>query len=205
MEEPAPEKPAVEEPAPEEPAPEEPAAPAAKPKQEAPALDDLFGDLPDGAAKPADEPAPADEMAPEKKAEAEPTMDDLFGDLPTESAKPEVEPAEPGAAEPKEEPAKDTSLDDLFSPPPAKPAAEPDPFSGPVPSELPMRLWVDNTGKYQVLARLQVILHGKVRLLKETGKTTTVSMRRLSEADQQYVQRVAAQFGRAPIEQLAAR
>ncbi len=148
-------------------------------------------------------------MAPEKKAVAEPAkdlMNDLFGDLPkAEPAKPAAEPAAPEAAEPKAEPAKDTSLDDLFGPKPAapaKPAAEADPFSS---AELPMRLWVDNTGKYQVRARLLVIEDGKVRLLKEAGKTTTVPMRRLSEADLQYVQRVAAQMGRGPVDQLAAR
>jgi hypothetical protein len=46
-----------------------------------------------------------------------------------------------------------------------------------------------------VQGRLLLILDGKVRLLKETGRTTTVPLERLSLADQTYVQRVVAQYG----------
>ena len=164
-------------------------------------MDDLFGDLPkEPAAKPAEQPAeaaPAKKAAPEKPA-AKPksVLDDLFGDLP------KAEPAKPAApAEPKAEAAK-PAAEPAVPQPKAKPA---DPFSGRSPQELPVRLWVDNTGKYSVRARLLVILPGKVRLLKETGKTATVPMRRLSQADQQYVERVAAQFGYSQIGQVAAR
>ncbi|NLF70824.1 MAG: cytoskeleton assembly control protein, partial [Candidatus Anammoximicrobium sp.] len=120
------------------------------------------------------------------------------------AAKPEAAPA----AAPK------SNLDDLFGPPaakpeaaPAKPAANADPFSSvPLePAELSMRTWVDNTGKFQVTAKLVAILDGQVRLLKDTGKTTTVVMDRLSDADQQYVQDVAGHFGSAVIGQVAAR
>ena len=96
----------------------------------------------------------------------------------------------------------------MFAPPEpntAPPANPEDPFSRARPTELPMRQLVDNTGMYQVQARLIVILDGKVQLLKETGKTCTVPMRRLSQADQQYVQRLAAQFGQGQIGLLAAR
>jgi hypothetical protein len=51
----------------------------------------------------------------------------------------------------------------------------------------PMRLWTDNTGKFQVRARLLVILDGKVRLLKDTGRTTTVPFNRLSKGDLAFV------------------
>jgi hypothetical protein len=154
-------------------------------------MEGLFGDLPK---EPVEEPA--------EKAKAEPakdTMEDLFGDLPkTDAAKP--------AAEPEAEPAK--KVEDLFGTPPAEPAkpkAAADPFSATSPRELPMRLWVDNTGSYQVRARLIVVMDGKVRLLKDSGRTTTVPMRRLSEADQQYVERIAGQFGHGEAVRLAVR
>jgi hypothetical protein len=54
-----------------------------------------------------------------------------------------------------------------------------------------LRKWRDNTGAYEVEARLVIIYPDKVRLRKENGRTTTVAMRRLSEFDQAYVRWVA--------------
>jgi hypothetical protein len=71
--------------------------------------------------------------------------------------------------------------------------------------ELHMRQWVDNTGIYHTRARLIAIQTGHVRLLKHTGKTTTVPMRRLSVTDRAYVDRVAADFGYSEIGRLAIR
>jgi hypothetical protein len=203
--EPAPVEPApAPEPMPVEPAPApEPAMPAEEPKEE-PAkkdpLDSLFGDLPkEPAAEPAmpGEPAPAAEPAPAEKPAAEPpkdALDDLFG---PPAAKPEATPKPQPKAE---------SLDDLFGPPaPAPKPAAADPFGMNEPAELPMRTWVDDTGSFQVTAKLVEILDGKVRLLKDTGKATTVDMLRLSEADQQYVQTLVAQRDSLVIGHLAAR
>ena len=53
-------------------------------------------------------------------------------------------------------------------------------------------MWVDNSGAYQVKARLAVIYSDKVKLLKENGKFTTVPLSRLSEADFGYVSWVAS-------------
>ncbi len=53
------------------------------------------------------------------------------------------------------------------------------------------RQWVDNSGAYQVKARLAVIYGDKIKLLKENGKFTTVSLSRLSDADFGYVSWVA--------------
>ncbi len=50
-----------------------------------------------------------------------------------------------------------------------------------------MRHWQDDTGEFQIDARLVQILDGKVRLLKTTGKFTTVPLDRLSAADLDYV------------------
>jgi len=60
---------------------------------------------------------------------------------------------------------------------------------------LPLRQWTDNSGQFRVQGRLIQLLDGKVRLLKETGRTTTVPLERLSPADLTYVQRVIAQYG----------
>ena len=53
------------------------------------------------------------------------------------------------------------------------------------------RQWVDNSGAYQVKGRLAVIYVDKIKLLKENGKFTTVSLSRLSDADFGYVSWVA--------------
>ncbi len=69
-----------------------------------------------------------------------------------------------------------------------------------------MRHWVDNTGLYTVDGRLVEILDGKVRLVKENGRTCTVELRRLSSIDADYVQQIAATYGSGLIgPQLAAR
>jgi len=204
--------------------------PAEEPKEEPAAkdpLDSLFGDLPK---EPAAEPAPAMESAPAEPPAAEPakdSLDDLFGPpaaKPEMEAAPAVEPAAPPAAEPakdslddlfgppaatpkatpKEQPKAD-ALDDLFGPPAAPKPAAADPFGMSEPAELPMRTWVDDTGKFQVTAQLVEVLDGKVRLLKDTGTTTTVAMQRLSDADQQYVQTLVALQGSSVIGRLAAR
>jgi hypothetical protein len=54
------------------------------------------------------------------------------------------------------------------------------------------RQWVDNTGAYSIKARLTVIYSDKVKLTKENGNMTTVSLSRLSDADFGYVQWVAS-------------
>jgi hypothetical protein len=51
-----------------------------------------------------------------------------------------------------------------------------------------MRLWTDNTGKFQIRARLFAVADGQVRLLKETGRFTTVPFERLSAGDRQFVE-----------------
>lgn len=50
-----------------------------------------------------------------------------------------------------------------------------------------VRLWTDNTGKYQVRARLVAVTATHVRLLKENGKFTTVPYGRLSQSDLAFV------------------
>jgi hypothetical protein len=157
--------------------------------------------------KPALEEKPAETPKPEAGKESKDALDDLFG---KPEAKPEVQPEMKPEAKPE---AKTETLDDLFGTPPAKPeakpeakpAAEADPFSAVQPQELPTRLWLDNTGNFQIRARLVGIEDGAIRLLKDSGKTSTVPLRRLSAADRQYVEGMAAQFGQGAMGQLAAR
>jgi hypothetical protein len=54
------------------------------------------------------------------------------------------------------------------------------------------REWTDNTGTYRVHARVAVIFEDRVRLLKDTGRITTVPFTRLSSRDRAYVLWVAA-------------
>jgi hypothetical protein len=68
-----------------------------------------------------------------------------------------------------------------------------------------MRNWVDNTGTFSVQGKLIAILDGKVRLLKDNGRTTTVPLRRLSQSDVDYVQAVATKLGEGILVQLASR
>jgi hypothetical protein len=52
-----------------------------------------------------------------------------------------------------------------------------------------MRVWTDVTGKHQIRGRMKLILadQQKVRILKETGKYTTVPFARLSQEDRMFV------------------
>lgn len=72
---------------------------------------------------------------------------------------------------------------------------------------LPLRQWTDASGTFNVKAKLVLILDGKVRLLKETGRTTTVALEKLSKADQAYVAEAIERYGEdlAKLHQLASR
>lgn len=93
--------------------------------------------------------------------------------------------------------------------PPAEPAApaSDDPFSTSINGQLPVRQWVDNTGDFRISGRLLLILDGKVRILKETGRTTTVPVERLSEGDREYVEQIISRYGDdlTQLDRLAAR
>ena len=113
-----------------------------------------------------------------------------------EAAKPADAPL-PEAAKP--EPAKsDATKPDAAKPDAGKPAAD-DPFADPpaagkqaAAEEPAMRAWTDDTGEYEIHGKLVKIMPTKVRILKDTGKYTTVPMDRLSQTDFQYVQQQLA-------------
>lgn len=137
--------------------------------------------------------APTPAPAPKPAAPApSPDEDDPFAPAPAApSAKPKAPPVRPAIPAPPK-----PDGDDPFAPlpakpatPPAKPAADPaaDPFKISAEAPRPIREWVDDTGLFHVRGRLIAIQGGKVRILKETGRTTTVPLSRLSMADRQYV------------------
>ena len=150
-------------PAPAEDMPEEPARPA-KPDAE---VEDLFKETEPAAPAAADEPA-----APGEKKKDE--VDDLFKEtrLPATTA-PVANQAE---------------LDELFAEP-TRATEQTAEVAQPSPAESTnaLRTWTDSTGKYEVKARLVMVSQTHVRLLKETGKYTTVSLDRLSHADLAFV------------------
>ncbi|MDG2222327.1 MAG: SHD1 domain-containing protein [Rubripirellula sp.] len=201
VEEPAVEAPAVEEPAVEEPAVEEPAAAE-------PSVDDLFGT--EAPAAPAEEPV------------AEPSVDDLFGtETPTEEAvgeEPSVDdlfgPADSGDADLKETPADEDAaeIDDIFGQHQtieSEIQVQAMPVSTATATiqvgaanshrvvsldDTRSRTWIDNTGQFSTNGRLIEIQANTVRLLKDNGRTCTVSHERLCSADAVYVQSIKRQI-----------
>jgi len=83
------------------------------------------------------------------------------------------------------DPIGDSDFEDLFKTTSGKAAAI-ESFRG-----AEFRNWTDDTGEFSVSARLSVIFPDRIRLLKENGKYSTVSVDRLSAADRQYVGWVA--------------
>ena len=94
-------------------------------------------------------------------------------------------------------------LDDLFGARPAKPMSTQTVATKT--EELPFRQWTDNTGQYKTLARLANVTETHVRLLKDNGRYSTVSKRRLSQDDLKYVEQTTEQFGRDNFDQVARR
>ena len=109
-------------------------------------------------------------------------------------------PEEEAAAPAEEAPAAEEPAE------PATPATD-DPFSTSTSGQLPVRQWVDNTGGFRISGRLLLILDGKVRILKETGRTTTVPFERLSDGDREYVEQIISRYGKdlKELDRLAAR
>ncbi len=188
------------------PAPSLPPAPTPEPTPEpmetsppAPAPPQVPTPSPPAAIKPpvaVEPPAPAAPPAAKPAAPA-PEEDDPFAPAPAPRA-PAAKPASAPPAAPED--------DNPFAPLPAKPAAKPaadlpakpaadptaDPFKITAESPRLVREWVDDTGLFRVRGQLIALLDGKVRILKETGRTTTVPLTRLSRADLDYVAKVVS-------------
>lgn len=167
--------------------PAETPQPDAAPADDADSLDDLFGGT-DSASD-----------AEPRMARQEDANDDLFDglDAPASDA---VAPAATEEMPAASEPSAVDDLDDLFG---AKPAVEPTKPVSSETDELPFRVWTDNSGQYQTVARLVQISPTHVRLLKDNGRYSTVSKTRLSQADLAYVGQMESRLG--VLDQLAAR
>ena len=142
------------------------------------AVDDLFGsadepveDASDNVAEPAAE-----------SADQENFVDDLFGPADDNAAADEPSDSEDADGEEEAEQA-DDDMDDLFGAQPQPSVLE---NPGGLASER-LRRWVDNTGRYETQGRLVKLMDGKVRLLKDNGRTTTVPLGRLSAVDLDFV------------------
>ena len=119
-------------------------------------------------------------------------LDSLFGER-SASGQSSATPKAPEVAQPKSvepeivPPAKEKEVDELEALFGVSAFAAPASFQG-----AEYRVWVDNSGAYQVKARVAVIYADRIKLLKENGKFSTVPLARLSEADFQYVSWVAS-------------
>ena len=150
------------------------------PAQEQPAETEMDEDLFDLPV----ETAPAQEPAADSSDEG-----DLFA--PPEEAPAEEQPVEEQPIEqPVEEPAEESEEDDLFGGSPTRNSTS---LPGGLTST-ELRTWTDNTLKHSIRGRLLWVRNGKVRIVKETGRTTTLPTARLSKVDRQFVhtQTVAA-------------
>jgi hypothetical protein len=151
--------------------------------------DDLFGPATDATTPPADPSG----TAPSEPATPDTNIDDLFGPAATDPAEGAATPAGADSTLPAGEttPAggdegTEAAGEDIFNSM-YDVLREP---GGLASNEL--RTWVDNTGNYSCRGRLIRFLDNNVRLLKENGRTTTVSLTRLSAQDLQFVHRQAS-------------
>ena len=120
-------------------------------------------------------------MPADADAEDAATSDDAADAMP---AVDDAAPAEDDAGDEDAQPEpKDSSKLDRPETIPAPPVA-----AASTPVQQSMRLWTDNTGRFQVRAQLVSVTDGKARLLKENGHFTTVPFARLSAADLAFVQ-----------------
>jgi len=163
---------------PEEPVLAAPTADVASPL-EAPAAVNLFDTLETGEA-----PMMAgDDLGPD----AENNL--LPGDLPQlveEGVLEEFPAAEPALEDPAV-----PSDDQPVETPAASPESDPFGASLPTPAE-PLRHWRDNTGRHDTIGTLVEVHPDRIRILKTNGRHTTVSRRRLSTLDRNYVVGAAA-------------
>lgn len=193
---------------------EEPAAKEEMPKEKE-KVEDLFDTPKVKAAEkaketPAAETPAKEEPAKEEPADAKAKVDDLEKLFESDKKKAEEPKTEepPPAGEKKADsteasPAKD-AVDDLFEDPPKKASdvavadapATVQPVAlasikNPLAIEAQERNWRDDTGQYGCRGRLVLVTEGKVRILKDNGRYTTVPFDRLSEADLEYVRQEA--------------
>lgn len=188
---------------------DEPIAAGADDDRAQPKRRNLFDDTPADEAEAFETPkATEDDLPPSDAFEAPGTSDDDFG-VPDEAPMEEGDemPADdfgddsaPAADDSGFEPAPEEPMDDAPADEPMEEEApaESDPFDTSVlhtPGQ-PMRAWRDDTGRHGTEGRLVEVHADRVRILKASGRHTTVPMARLSRADRDHVAGVALALGR---------
>jgi hypothetical protein len=198
-----------------EPGPVTPSAATPTPVTARPVSDEPFSSTP--AALPPPERTPASPSAVKPNEPIAPPPFPPAADDPFAPLKPTAAPSLPIEANTDDDP-----FAPAKTPPPTRVPASPtsataqlqstDPLLPAADGRLQLREWVDDSGSFRVQARLitileGTILEGRVRLLKESGRTTTVPVKRLSAADQSYVAQIIARYGQEleKLDQLAAR
>ncbi len=188
---------------------DEPIAAGADDDRAQPKRRNLFDDTPADEAEAFETPkATEDDLPPSDAFEAPGTSDDDFGvpdEVPMEEGN--EMPADdfgddsaPAADDSGFEPAPEEPMDDAPADEPMEEEApaESDPFDTSVlhtPGQ-PMRAWRDDTGRHGTEGRLVEVHADRVRILKASGRHTTVPMARLSRADRDHVAGVALALGR---------
>lgn len=171
----------------------EAAAPVAPPQPAPPAEDNIFTEQKGKSSYEQFQ----DEQPGEKPAGKQPARQDM----PVEP-KPSVE-TEPGpssGAEPDspfplpEIPA--PTLNEPSIPAPTTPASDDNPFSALLPE--PVRRWFDDSGSHDTVGQLVEVHPDRVRIRKLNGRFTTVSISRLSAADQSYLTATAVRLAAKP-------
>ena len=147
--------------------------------------EDLFGGAVESpAAAPTDSAAAAAVPAATPPGETpEQKLDGLF-DSPPGQAPPAQQP--PPATQKTDEKGSNDSLENLFNDNRQDRPVSRRPATGGLASQ-ELRRWTDNTGRYSCQGRLQQIRRATVRILKQNGRTTTVSLTRLSQIDLAFV------------------
>jgi hypothetical protein len=77
-----------------------------------------------------------------------------------------------------------------------EPASDDDPFAAVSPE--PVRRWFDDSGRHDTVGQLVEVHPDRVRIRKLNGRFTTVSISRLSAADQSYVDATAVRLATKP-------
>jgi hypothetical protein len=151
--------------------PSDEAANSPKPQVEDLSADDLFGDVapePAKRAKPA--PAPVQDL------------DDLFDEPAPASTKQTQNSSAPKPPKSATLIQKVSTAGARIDSPSIQVRAE-----GEVDLSQSMRVWIDDTGKFQTCAKFVAVQDGKARLQKENGRYLTVSLDRLSAEDLQFL------------------
>ena len=121
------------------------------------------------------------EEATEPESDAQDSFDDLFGQFDPSSEQADEQPAA-GSIDSDQAAARPNAGEVTATVTTRSKSASVDPLQ-----QTQVRTWIDDTGYFRTDGRLIEINDESIRLLKANGRTCTVPMERLSEADAAYV------------------